>query len=333
MHWHIVDSQSFPAVIPDFPLLSQKGAYAPNAIYTPQDITRVVDYAFMRGIRVVFEFDMPGHSEIWGAGYPNIIAKCPGDWPILSPAVEETFTVIDGLLKNMRAVARDAYFHIGGDEISTSCWLKDPTITNWMKQQGYTTVDQVLAYFERRVLDLVKKHDFAANVWEEVLTRYNQTVIALPKNTVVTAWTVPQVLPQILKAGYPGILSAGWYLDQQRPNGADFYAWSDTWRTFYSNEPYSIANFTESEKKLLLGGEACSWGESVDDFNFDERVFPRLLAVAERLWSLQTVNVIDGITYDRMDNQRCNMAKRGVGGGPVQPGYCAAVYGTKMSWQ
>lgn len=75
------------------------------------------------------------------------------------------------------------------------------------------------------------------------------------------------------------------------------------------------------------------WGESVDDANFDSRVFPRVLAVAERLWSHETVNIIDGLTYSRLDHHRCNMVRRGVNGGPVNPGYCDAVYGKKMSWQ
>jgi hexosaminidase len=333
LHWHIVDSQSFPVVIPGYPNLSSKGAYAPSAVYTPDDVQKIINYAFNRGIRIVFEFDMPGHSAVWGAGYPNIIANCPGIEPILNPAVEETFTVIDGVFAHIRSLAKDAYFHIGGDEIATDCWKQDTTIQQWMQKQKYKTVDEVLAYFERRVLDLLKKHKFAANVWEEVLTRYNQTVVQLPKDTVVTAWTGTGVLPVIVKAGYPAILSAGWYLDQQRPNGASHYGWVDTWKTFYKNEPYAIANFTEQEKKLLLGGEACMWSEAVDDANFDSRVFPRVLAVAERLWSPQDVTIIDSLTYARLNHHRCNMVRRGVMGGPVSPGYCDAVYGKKMSWQ
>jgi hypothetical protein len=76
------------------------------------------------------------------------------------------------------------------------------------------------------------------------LLNYNASVLDLPKTTVVTAWTGPDRLVPIVKAGYPGILSGGWYLDAE---GAH-------WDTYYRNEPYDIANFTDAEKKLIMGG-------------------------------------------------------------------------------
>jgi len=333
LHWHIVDADSFPAVIPQVPELS-KGAWAQAATYSPEDVTSLVDYAFRRGVRVVFEFDMPGHTVAWGVGRPNIMAKCPGKESIMNPTVEETYQVIDGVFAYVKNISKDAYVHIGGDEIASDCWKADAQIQQWMKDKGYSSIDELLSYFERRVLDLLKKHKLAANVWEEVLLNYDQGVVQLPKDTVVTAWTTIDKLPKIIKAGYPSILSAGWYLDQQSPNSVHHYSWVDTWISFYNIEPNSIGNFTQDEQKLLLGGEACMWGEAVDDINFDSRVFPRVLAVAERLWSPQNVNVVDGVTRARINHHRCNMVRRGVYGGPVSSGYCDATYSLKkMSWQ
>lgn len=94
----------------------------------------------------------------------------------------------------------------------------------------------------------------------------------------------------------------------------------------YRNEPFSCANFTEEEKQLIWGGEATMWTEQVDDVNFDSRVFPRILAAAERLWSDERVNLVDGITWNRLDNIRCQLLRRGIRGGPVAPGYCDFAY-------
>ncbi|KAL0484177.1 hexosaminidase [Acrasis kona] len=334
LHWHIVDSDSFPVFIPDYPELSGKGAYSTKAIYTQQDVESLVDYAYRRGVNIVFEFDMPGHTVSWGAGIPEIMAKCPSLEPIMNPTVDKTYEVIDAVFAYVKKVTKNSYIHIGGDEIATQCWKADKQIQQWMKQKGYSSVDELLSYFERRVLDLLKKHSLSANVWEEVLLNYNQSVVQLPKDTVVTAWTTIDKLPKIIKAGYPSILSAGWYLDQQNPNNVHHYSWVDTWISFYNIEPYSIANFTQEEKKLLIGGEACMWGEAVDDINFDSRVFPRVLAVAERLWSKEEMKQVDGITRNRINHHRCNMVRRGVQAGPVSSGYCDASYTfKKMSWQ
>jgi hexosaminidase len=165
---------------------------------------------------------------------------------------------------------------------------------------------------------------FSVNCWQELLLNYNASVLNFPKDTMITAWTSPDRLVPIVRAGYPALLSGGWYLT------AEGLHWND----YYKNEPFDIANFTESEKDLIKGGEACMWGERIDDTDFDVRVFPRIFSVAEKLWSSYDVRIIDGITEDRISHHRCNFVRRGVAAGPVAPDYCSAVYMyKKFSWQ
>jgi len=63
------------------------------------------------------------------------------------------------------------------------------------------------------------------------------------------------------------------------------------------------------------------WGEQVDSVNFDGRVWPRACAVAERLWSPKSVNVVADAT-NRLVGHRCWMAQRGIRAGPIAPDYC-----------
>jgi hexosaminidase len=147
-----------------------------------------------------------------------------------------------------------------------------------MKQKGWTDYNLLLGYFEKRLRDIYLKYGKAMIAWEELLLRHS---FDLPRDTVVQAWISKEALGQIVKLGYRGLLSAGWYLDRQVPGNETHWFWVDTWIDFYSNDPTEGMGFTQQEELLVLGGEACMWGEMVNHLNFDSRVFPRVLAVAE----------------------------------------------------
>lgn len=102
-HWHIVDDQSFPYQSITYPELSEQGAYHPSAIYTQADVANVIEYARLRGIRVMAEFDTPGHTRSWGVSHPELLTECGGKYagklgPI-DPTKEEVYTFIENLFR------------------------------------------------------------------------------------------------------------------------------------------------------------------------------------------------------------------------------------------
>jgi hypothetical protein len=146
-----------------------------------------------------------------------------------------------------------------------------------------------------------------------------------PLNTksVIEVWNAPpSEVAKVVKAGYRALYASSWYLDQQIPNPNEtFYLWGDTWKDFYMADPVAGQSLTPAELELVLGGEACMWGEQVDYTDFDIRVWPRAAAVAERLWSPKSYTDIDE-AEPRLGAQRCRMVQRGINAFPIYPDFC-----------
>ena len=148
LHWHIVDDQSFPFVSTAFPAMSAQGAWgAPDAAsvaahtYSPVDVQAVISYARDRGIRVMPEFDTPGHSTSWGRGVPGLLTQCynpttkqpiPGSFGPINPTLNSSYDFLETLLGEVAGVFPDAFLHVGGDEVAFTCWASNPAINAWM---------------------------------------------------------------------------------------------------------------------------------------------------------------------------------------------------------
>jgi hexosaminidase len=279
-HWHLTEDQGFRVESKKFPKLHSLGS--DGLYYTQDQVREIIAYAADRGIRVMPEFDIPGHSTSWLVGYPEL-GSAPGPFkiergagifePALDPTREQTYKFLDGFLGEMAALFPDAYMHIGGDENEGKQWDRNPRIQAFMKEKGIKDNHALQAYFNQQVLKILQKHGKKMIGWEEILHP------DLPKDAVIHSWRGPASLAEAAKKGYNGILSAGYYIDLIFPASQHYVA-----------DPLPADSaLTPEEAKHVLGGEATMWGEWVSPETIDSRIWPRTAAIAERLWSPRTV--------------------------------------------
>jgi hexosaminidase len=278
LHWHLSDDEGFRVESKRFPKLHESGSE--GQYYTRTEIRDFVAYARDRGIRVVPEFDMPGHSRSWMAGYPEL-ASLPGPYKagrianadtVMDPTRDQTYKFLDKFIGEMADLFPDAYFHIGGDEVINKPWDSNPKIQEFVRAHGMKNNRDLQAYFNQRLQKIVHKHGKIMMGWDEVLHP------DLPKTVVVESWRGQDSLAEAAKQGYRSLLSYGYYLDLMWPAARH-----------YAVDPMSggAAALIAGEQKRILGGEACMWAEYVTPETIDSRIWPRLAAIAERLWSPQ----------------------------------------------
>lgn len=193
-HWHIVDDQSFPYQSKMYPTLSDNGAYHPYThVYTQQDVTDIIEYARLRGIRVVSEFDTPGHTQSWGLGMNGLLTECygkdgkpDGTFGPIDPTKEDNYAFLRNFFREVTSVFPDKYLHLGGDEVDFNCWKSNPNITRFMNSKNWTDYSQLQGFYMKHLIDIIQ--DFQQNnsyvVWQEVVDSATQ----IYKDAIVHIW-------------------------------------------------------------------------------------------------------------------------------------------------
>jgi len=302
-HWHLSDNQGFRIESKAFPKLQELGS--DGLYYTQDQVREVIAYARDRGIRVIPEFDMPGHATSWFVGYPEL-AGAPGPysierhWGIFDPAMdptrESTYKFLEKFIAEMARLFPDPYFHIGGDEVNGKQWAANPEIQAFMKAHGMKDTLDIQHYFNSRVEKIVEKNHKITVGWDEILAP------GLSKNTVIQSWRGQASLADAARHGYRGILSYGYYLDLMWPAAQH-----------YAVDPLAdgAANLSPEDSARILGGEACLWTEFVSPENVDMRIWPRTAAIAERLWSPQSIQDVSSM-YERLKVENWRLALFGI---------------------
>jgi hexosaminidase len=290
LHWHLTEDQGFRIESQVFPKLHQLGSE--GKYYTQSQVREIVAYASARGIRVVPEFDMPGHSTSWLVGYPEL-ASHAGPYhvehenrifdAVLDPTRESTYRFLESFFGEMATLFPDEYVHIGGDESNGKDWAANPAIVSFMQQHQLKNTQALQAYFNLRVQTLLKKHGKQMVGWDEILNT------DLSPEVVIQNWHGAEFLIDAARQGHRGLLSQPYYLDHMY-SAAEMYA---------ADPVLAGSNLSDVEAKRVLGGEACMWGEQVSGLTVESRIWPRTAAVAERFWSPSTTRDINDM-YRRL---------------------------------
>mmetsp|Transcript_9588 Transcript_9588/g.17811 ORF Transcript_9588/g.17811 Transcript_9588/m.17811 type:complete len:574 (+) Transcript_9588:42-1763(+) len=298
LHWHLTEDESFSMPSALHPELAEKGAWSANERYTLRDVRGVVDFAMLHGIRVIPEFDMPGHVTSWSKSHPELFdPRCLETSKRLAfLPTAETFTFLESLLQEWTTGPfPDQFVHLGSDEVPEECYHGSSV------GDGSHRIAGPRALFQHFITSMTARVRGSLNrsviLWDEAFVSAK-----ISNETVVQVWRNKATLAAAARSGHRVLLSWGWYLDHL----------DEGWQGMYENDPLEGV---DEGQELVLGGEACMWGETVDGSDQAATLWPRLAAVAERLWSSPDTKAETAAS--RLEAYRCLLLQRGVAAAPV----------------
>ncbi|KAK5578513.1 hypothetical protein RB653_008185 [Dictyostelium firmibasis] len=332
LHWHVIDSQSFPLQSKSYPNLTN-GAWSNREIYSYHDIKRIIKHGKENGIRIQLEIDMPGHAKSWSVGYPDLmpngwndpLANCPDYDVPLDPSSPLSLQIASALLTEFsgddynieytddhhyyedKNITFDNLFHIGGDEVEYQCWNNSNRIKQWMKENNLNDFESVAKQFEIIIINKLLEIGKIPVMWEDAFKLFYTD---LPKDVVVEIYHDQTTAINATNNGYRIILSIAryWYLE---------YSYSN-WENAYGYEP--TLDLSQSNIHLVLGGEGAIWSESIDPSNVFQKLYPTSSAIAERLWSPIGNTDLSNARL-RLESFRCSLLKRGIHAAPLNSSY------------
>ncbi|KIY52425.1 glycoside hydrolase family 20 protein [Fistulina hepatica ATCC 64428] len=324
-HWHVVDSQSFPLEVAEFPELSLYGAYSTQQIYSTAD----------RGIDVLMEIDTPGHTAAIAMTYPEYIACYDArPWATyaneppagqLRFASDETTNFTASLLAAAARNLSSSLFSTGGDELNTACYAAD-SLTQQELADKNVTLAEALDAFTQATHGALADVGKTPVVWEEMVLDYNLT---LSNETIVMVWISSEDAASVAAKNFRIVQApsdyfyldcggGGWVGDDPSGN-----SWCDpfkTWQKAYTFDP--LANLTSEQTSLVLGGEQCLWTEQSGPENLDPIVWPRAAVAGEIFWT-QSASLDVDTALPRLHDLRYRLVQRGVRAIALQPEWCA----------
>lgn len=315
LHWHLADDEGWRIEIKSFPKLTEigawRGGFAGNTepvkavygawdgrhggFYTQDDIRRVVEYAAVRGVEIIPEIDLPGHSRAAAIAYPEILCNYRPDLKVSAgydvrnvfcAAREENYAMLDSIIREVSALFPSEHFMLGGDEVEPAQWKKCPDCKALMASRGITDPARLEDIFMARVIETAARYGKKAAVWNEAVS-----AAALPKSTVVYGWESLEKARSAAANGYPTVVCAGeyFYFDMKQSKHAVGHIWAGmvSLEKVYSFSPEAVG-FTADEARNVVGIEATLFGELMLENGLeyiDYQYFPRICALAEIAWS------------------------------------------------
>ena len=281
LHWHLSDDQGFRIESIKYPDLQKESV----EFYTREQIKEIVEYAEDRGIEVVPEIDMPGHTRAILAARPDLSCtkrklkpgKDAGIYKrILCAGNEDVYTFLEELFDEILPLFKSNRFHIGGDEAPKAMWKACPLCKAKLTELGLNNMQELQGYFGGRVAEILKKHEKRPIMWNDALVGRN-----VSKNAQIQYWT-PSYNRQTVEFAKEG---GEWIFSDMHEVYLDYpYAMTGLKKMYEM-----VMDFADEggfEEYPPIGMEACLWTERVDtNEKLEERLLPRLFALAELSWS------------------------------------------------
>lgn len=328
LHWHLTEDQGWRIAIDKYPELTEIGAWRAGedgqpygGYYTKEDIKEILAYATERHITVVPEIELPGHSTAALAAYPSL--SCTGgpfevetDWGVFKDIYcagnDTVFTFLEEVLTEVMELFPSKYIHIGGDEAPKYRWEHCAKCQQRIVDEGLHDEHELQSYFIQRIEKFLNANGRQLIGWDEILEG------GLAPSATVQSWRGMEGGIVAAKSGHDAIMSptSHCYFDY----GLD----AIDLQTVYSFEPVP-AELTAQEATHILGGECNMWSERAPQETVDAKVFPRLLAMSEVLWSAKEKDYPD--FYQRVQNHYPKLEALG-----VTYGYESVPITSKVEW-
>ncbi|OJJ46082.1 hypothetical protein ASPZODRAFT_152309 [Penicilliopsis zonata CBS 506.65] len=312
LHWHLDDSQSWPVHMKVYPEMTLD-AYSPRDTFSQEAIRRVIGYARARGIRVIPEVDMPGHSAAgWKQVDPTIVACADSWWSnddwTYHTAVEPTpgqldiiyngtYPVVQQVYGELSGLFTDDFFHVGADELQTGCYNFSHYVMEWFAEDASRTYDDLAQYWVDHAVPIFQNVPERPNrrliMWEDIVlsTPHAHDV---PKDIIMQSWNNGLTnIANLTALGYDVIVSS-----------ADFFYLDCGYGGFVTNDPrYDVmANPDASVPNFNYLGDGGSWcapyktWQRIYDYDFttnltDEQA-AHIIGAASPLWSEQVDDVV-----------------------------------------
>jgi len=288
LHWHLTEDQGWRIQVRKHPRLTEVGAWRGGnkpygGFYTQDQIRDVVGYAAARHVMVVPEVEMPGHAMAALASYPDL--SCSGGpfavetrWGIIDDVFcagnDRVFAVLEDVLSEVVELFPSPYVHIGADECPKERWKACPRCSERMRNEGLADEEQLQSWFVQRVARWLAAKGRQTIGWDEIMEG------APSREAVIVQGWRARIDPvrTAVRAGYRCIASSN---DE---NYLDYTVGRMDMGRSYLYEPVP-EGLSAEERSRVLGGECCMWTEYCDQSRVDTQVFPRILAVAENLWT------------------------------------------------
>jgi hexosaminidase len=292
LHWHLTEDQGWRIQIDKYPKLTEIGAYRTDSngrryggFYTKDDIREIVSYAETRGITIVPEIEMPGHCIAALAAYPDL--SCTGKsipvatkWGIFDDVFcagnDSVFEFLGDVLSEVVELFPGPYIHIGGDEVPPTRWRACNRCRKRVEDENLKDFGQLQCYFFNRVTKMLTALGRKTIGWDEVLCD------DLAPSAAVQVWRDMEHVSTAARLGHDVVVS---------PNSHVYFDYDlekiDVERV-YGFEPLP-KKLPAAAKKRILGGECMMWTEHAPRDRIESKLYPRIVAFAERLWSPEKI--------------------------------------------